>query len=392
MTISKLSNSKIELANIKDREIWNYDCRHFVGGLPCKYWCTCQNCSYYDPITSRILIIMLGRLGDMLIASPLPARIKQENSSTHITWLVDATCEPILKMNSFVDRILAFNWETTNILLSESFDAIYCFERTPSAASLVPRIQATHKSGLAYGGSNNSLYAIGNSAKHFFLMNTWNDYRTKLNSKTWIDLYFEVAGYSYNAEPYILEIPQSVKSRIKTAFSKKNNYPQICLNVGGSLSTKRWPQSQWMSLGRSLVDIGCHLIITGGPNDKVLCETLTRDISKVDKYKKRVRYKDLDIEEFSVIPSLCDVMVTGDTFGFHLAIAHQCPCVLLLGPSNGVEVIPKHIKFIKTLQSTYPCSPCAHQVTCQGVGGCMEAIHADHVLKEVKNLIIGIEQ
>jgi len=76
------------------------------------------------------------------------------------------------------------------------------------------------------------------------------------------------------------------------------------------------------------------------------------------------------------------VVVTGDSFGFHLALAHDTPAVLLLGPSNGAEVIPRHAADgVTALRSALPCSPCAHQVACGGVGGCMDTIDPPSVLK-----------
>jgi heptosyltransferase-2 len=93
-------------------------------------------------------------------------------------------------------------------------------------------------------------------------------------------------------------------------------------------------------------------------------------------------YEPLSIPEFSAVPAHCDTVVTGDTFGFHLALAHHRPTVLLLGPSNGAEVIPKHADHVTALRATLPCSPCAHQVACGGVGGCMDTIDVPAVLKQ----------
>jgi len=88
----------------EDTFTWRPDCRHFVGGLPCKHWRPCPGCKKYDPVGYRVLIIMLGLLGDMLIASPLPARIKKDHPDAHITWLVDDACAPVLRMNPDIER------------------------------------------------------------------------------------------------------------------------------------------------------------------------------------------------------------------------------------------------------------------------------------------------
>jgi heptosyltransferase-2 len=76
-------------------------------------------------------------------------------------------------------------------------------------------------------------------------------------------------------------------------------------------------------------------------------------------------------------------MVTGDTFGYHLALAHNRPVVLLLGPSNGAEVIPKHVSTITPLRATLPCAPCARQIACGGAGGCMDTITPEAVASAV---------
>lgn len=369
--------------------VWRADCRHFVGGLPCRYQRPCFGCNYHDPIAFRVLIVMLGLLGDMLVASALPARIKRDNPATHITWLVDEACAPVLHMNPDIDRVLPFDWQAAAQLPSESFDAIYAFERTPAAAALVERIQATHKAGLAHGGAHNSLYPIGAAARHFFLMNTWNDHRTRRNKKTWTELYFEVAGYKYNGEPYVLKVPHGADARIRSIFPANDTLRRVCLNVGGSLTTKIWQLDHWFALGSALLDRGFRLILTGGPTDMSMCTHLHKVLG-AHTHGRRVYYAALSIEEFAAVPAYCDVVVTGDSFGFHLALAHQRPCVLLLGPSSGAEVIPKHIATIRALRSSLACSPCAHQPVCGGVGGCMDTIHPNHVLVAVDELLANM--
>ena len=372
-----------------DNFYWNSDCRYFAGGLPCKFWNPCNGCANYEPINSRVLIVMLGLLGDMLIASPLPAKIKRENPKAHITWLVDETCAAVLRMNPFIDRVLNFNWESATHLLSETFDSVFSFERTPSAASLVERISSIHKSGLAFGGKNNALYAIGESAEHFFKMNLWNDYRTKINQKTWTELYFEVAGYSYVNEPYVLEIPIEVEKKVNDFLVPSESGTRICLNVGGSLTTKKWPKEHWLSLGKKLLDEKFCLVITGGPTEVLECEFLLANLSIYNNgYGGNIKYRQLSIEELCACIKASAVVVTGDTFGFHLALAFNKKCVAMFGPSNCSEVVPKHKTNISINRSSLECSPCAHQVICGGVGGCMDTIKPDDIFIEVRNFLL----
>lgn len=356
------------------------DCRHFAGGRPCQHWRPCHGCPHHDPVDHRVLIVMLGLLGDMLIASPLPARIRAEKPGAHITWLVDEACAPILRMNPYVDEVLVHDWEAAAQLPSRRFDAVYSFERTPSAAALVDRIDAGHKAGLAFGGPDHALYPMGEAAMQFFRQNTWNDYRTIGNQQTWTELYFAVAGYPYAGEPYVLEVPEAARRRAAGLLGERTG-PRVCLNLGGSLPTKLWPARHWAELADALVDHGAQLAVLGGPSDRDACEALVRHLRLPGADESRVAYAPLSLEEAAALPGLVDVVVTGDSFGFHLALAHKKPAVLLLGPSNGAEVIPKHVANVTALRSTLACSPCAHQVACGGVGGCMDTIDVPAVLK-----------
>ncbi len=362
------------------------DCRHFVGGMPCRQWRPCHGCPHHDPVDHRVLIVMLGLLGDMLIASPLPARIRAEKPGAYITWLVDEVSAPILRMNPYVDEVLVHGWEAAAQLPSRRFDAVYSFERTPSAAALVDRIDAGHKAGLAFGGPHHGLYPMGEAAVQFFRQNTWNDYRTVTNTQTWTELYFAVAGYRYAGEPYVLEVPESARRWVAGLLGERTGL-RVCLNLGGSLPTKLWPVRHWAELADTLLDHAVlghivQLAVLGGPTDTAACETLVRHLRLRGADETRVVYAPLNLEQAAALPGLVDVVVTGDSFGFHLALAHDTPAVLLLGPSNGAEVIPRHAADgVTALRSALPCSPCAHQVACGGVGGCMDTIDPPSVLK-----------
>lgn len=356
------------------------DCRYFAGGMPCQQWRPCHGCPHHDPVDYRVLIVMLGLLGDMLVASPLPARIRAGRPGAHITWLVDEACAPILRMNPYVDEVLVHDWEAAAQLPSRYFDAVYSFERTPSAAALVDRIDAGHKAGLAFGGPHHSLYPMGEAAIQFFRQNTWNDYRTVTNTKTWTELYFAVAGYEYAGEPYVLQVPEAAQRRAAGLLGERTGL-RVCLNLGGSLPTKLWPERHWTELANALLDHDAQLAVLGGPTDRQACEALVRHLRMRGADEMRVAYAPLSLEEAAALPGLVDAVVTGDSFAFHLALAHEKPTVLLLGPSNGAEVVPKHVKYVTALRSTLPCSPCAHQVTCGGIGGCMDTIDPAAVLK-----------
>jgi heptosyltransferase I len=332
---------------------------------------------------------MLGFLGDILIASPLPARIKRDDPEAHITWLVDDRCAPLARLNPYVDRVMVFDWESALQLMAESYDLVLNFERRPSVAGLVERIRADRKAGLSFGTKDNALYPINDAARHFFLMNVWNDYRSRRNEKRWVELYFECAGYRYAGEPYEVAISVEADARVRNLLVRDSPERRICLNLGGSFDLKMWPEAHWIDLGRMLVSERARVVVTGGPKEYEQCHRVVRGIRSESAAPASVVFEVFTIEEFCAVPRYCDVVVTGDSFGFHAALAQRCPCVLLLGPSRGDEVIPRGIDNVVPITASLPCAPCAHQISCGGRGGCMDTIRPPAVFHRVMDLCNG---
>ncbi len=360
---------------------WKPDCRHFDGGLPCRYERPCPGCPEYSPVGRRYLLIMLGLHGDMLITSPLPPRIKRDHPDAHITWLCDEAHVPLMEMNPAVDRTVAYSWETVRRLEREHFHAVYSFERTPGAAALMETVSSAERAGLAYGGPASGLYAVGPAAEQFFRMNTWNDYRTITNRKTWTELYFDVAGYTYDDEPYELEVPATAREPVR-AFAQGLGAQRVAgFNLGSSLTTKMWPAANWVDLGNQLARQGVAVWLFAGPKEHTMAEEICDRLS--ERWPGQIHYRPWSLPEFCAAFEFCDVVVTGDTFGYHLALLHATPAVVLFGPSHDAEVVPKGPRALTVLTSPAPCSPCAHQVACGGLGGCMGMIRAEAVLPAV---------
>lgn len=54
---------------------------------------------------SRILVVRLGSMGDIIHALPAVASLKHSFPGSHLTWLVEARWAPLLEQNPYVDQI-----------------------------------------------------------------------------------------------------------------------------------------------------------------------------------------------------------------------------------------------------------------------------------------------
>ena len=101
----------------------HFDCVHFRGDIPCRpnkqSGMTCPNCTEYQPISKRILIIKLGALGDVIRTTPLIEAYRKLYPGCHITWIT--TYPDVLPANS-IDSIRTFSFEDVFIVTKQSFD------------------------------------------------------------------------------------------------------------------------------------------------------------------------------------------------------------------------------------------------------------------------------
>lgn len=363
------------------------DCRHYAGGLPCRFRRPCHGCDLYEPVGDRILIVLLEALGDILILSPLPKRIKRDNSSAHVTWLVYEHCASLVELNPYVDRVLIYGWEAIEQLQSETFDVVLGLERVRAAAAIVDRISARKKVGIAHGGLHNALEALDERSREILMLDTWNDYRTKFNTKSWTELYFQVAGFEYAGEPYIAEPSPAARARVAGLYGRRDDRIVVCLNIGGSFPQKVWPDRHWLTLAQAQIKRGRRVIFMGGPKEDTRCRALVNELSATGARPEEVLYEPLTLEETCVIPEHCNAMVTNDSFGYHVGLLGELPCVVLFGPSTPAEVLLPQVRNVSVMRSSYACSPCAHQMLCGGIGGCMDVIDPEEVERSLANLL-----
>src|ERR1700723_52422 len=60
---------------------------------------------------TRILIVRLGAMGDIIHTLPAAAALKAGHPGSRVTWVVEPQWAALLESNPFVDRIVAFRRE-----------------------------------------------------------------------------------------------------------------------------------------------------------------------------------------------------------------------------------------------------------------------------------------
>ena len=67
------------------------DCRQFKSDRPCaphkRTGVTCPTCTEYDPVQTRVLVVKLAALGDVLRTTALLPAIHAAFPGCHVTWI-----------------------------------------------------------------------------------------------------------------------------------------------------------------------------------------------------------------------------------------------------------------------------------------------------------------
>ncbi len=304
------------------------NCRYFRGDIPCapnkREGVHCDGCPYYDPITENILIIKLGAAGDVLRTTPLLTRLLTAHPHARIWWL---THSPDLVPGSRVDRILTWKSENLELLHAAHFSWLINLDKDHYACALASRIEADKKSGFVLGKYGEAEPA-DELAKAKFITGIFDDV-SLANRKDYPTELFEMCGYEFAGEEYILDIPPDEEFP-----GLDRSRPIVGLNTGaGARWTSRlWSIEHWVELAKRLHASGKNVLLLGGPDEDARNREIHHRTGGTAQY---LGY--FNLTQFISLVQHCELVVTGVTMGMHIAIALKKQIVLINNIFNPYE-------------------------------------------------------
>jgi heptosyltransferase-2 len=160
--------------------------------------------------------------------------------------------------------------------------------------------------------------------------------------------------------------------------------PLVGLHPGGSgrWKTKRWDLARWAQLCDRLAARGVRILVTGGPDERLIGEALTR----LTAVPLRNVIGQTRLMELACLIKRCDVFVTHDSSPLHLAAAMGTPAVALFGPTDPQRHLPSRFVGQAIMQKVF-CSPC-YSPRCRTIThACMQGITVDRVTQAVFDLL-----
>lgn len=347
------------------------DCRHFKGDIPCqphkKHGVHCQDCSYYKKSNTSILIIKLGAAGDVIRTTPILHKLAAEYSNAEITWL---TNYPVFVPQMYVQNILEWNLQNLIWLQNRKFDLLLNLDKDKHALGLAQSVPAEQKIGYLPNSCGRCVPANEN-ARHKWLTGLFDDVNRE-NTKSYPQEIFEICGWNFNQEKYILELPE-----FEPVLELSETSKIIGLNTGcgARWHTRLWGEENWQKLADALAAEGFLPLLLGGKQE----DKLNRKIAAAS---AAVYLGTFSLANFIHLVNRCSLVVTSVTMTLHIAIALEKKLVVLNNIFNKNEF--EMYGLGKILQPDKPCLGC-YKNSC--TEPCMETISPQMVLQNIEALL-----
>ena len=344
----------------------------------------CRTCANYKKISSaegftRILIIKLGAMGDVLRTTFILEGLKEIYPKSRVSWIVNANNAAVLEGNKLIDKIIANDGKTNEYLALNYFDIAINLDLAPESLALAKLANA--ETVLGYKLDNKRAIAPSNEYAAKWLQMSAYDELKKENKLTYQHWMAKIVNLP--KDNYEIIVPLNAASLKKADdFLKKNNISAkkiLGINPGAG---KRWKMKKWRTSGfadaaKYFAGKGYAVLLLGGKDDEEEINALMKEnIPNV--YSTGTNNS---IADFFAFINVCKTILCGDTMALHAAVGLKKKVVVLFGPTSisEIEIYGRGIK----LQSSKNCV-CCYKQNCNIKDNCMELLSDDEVIKAVE--------
>jgi heptosyltransferase-2 len=358
---------------MSEKVIYKSDCKHFLGHIPCapnkKYGVTCADCEYYDKKTGKILIIKLGAIGDVIRTTPLLHRIWQNRRTREVWWLTEYPSVVPAK----VDKVLKMDFKSALILQNTEFDWVINLDKDYEACALTASLKANQKDGFTLVDGKPA--PLNERAEHKFITGIF-DSENKKNTKSYPEEIFEICGWEFKQEQYILD-EKKFKWNIDNGEKKIIGLNTGC---GGRWTSRLLPDKTWIELIKKLQQKGYYPLLLGGQQEHYRNDYLANATNAA-------YLGHFELDKFISLVGQCDLVVSAVTMGAHIAIGLRKPLVLINNIFNAKEF--ELYGRGEVIEPTRPCQ-CFFSATCTNPDyNCIDYVTADDLYKAIKRNIKG---
>jgi heptosyltransferase-2 len=343
-------------------------CKNFSGYKPCFSYRNCleHGCQHEPPgeraMGTTILIVSLDAMGNVLDNTALLPAIKRKFPVSTIYWITLENAEKILLNNPLIDRVFVWSDEHRMIVRNISFDLLLNADKTDYACAFANEVRAKQKLGFLLN-EDGKIVPANEGALYNYRMGNDDALKFRQNQRTGLDIIHETFELEYRRDEYTFALTDEEHTFVKQYKREIGHDPRktyVGFNTGCSnlFPNKKLTIEQHVSLITAMAnDDRLVIVLLGGREDTErnaqIYATLSADVQR----KVIATPTTAGLRKGACFIDCCDIVITGDSFGMHLAIALRKYIIAWFGLSCWSE-IELYGRGEKLIPEGLECAPC----------------------------------
>ncbi|MBR9974622.1 MAG: glycosyltransferase family 9 protein [Bacteroidetes bacterium] len=364
------------------------DCRYFNGYKPCFPGLDCtEACQRREPMGTRVLIVNLDAMGDVVMTTAQLAAIRRAWPVSHVSWITRANAVRLLDHNPLVDRVYAWDDVSRLVLSRQRFDVLLSADKSADACAFVASLDCDDVRGFTLSRRGQIIPANA-AADYNFRMGIDDELKFRRNRRTGQDILAETWQLPYEQDEYILNLSEEEESfcAAKRAEWGLDGRVAVAFNTGCSelFPNKKMTVEQHVALITRLApDDRFVFLLLGGPEDTERNAEIMSRCAPLGLGARLVSTPTREgLRRGICYENLADVVITGDSFGMHLAIGLRKHVLAWFGLSCWEE-IDLYGRGRKFTPDGLHCAPCWKRV-CPYNLECIAMIDLDGIAASVR--------
>ncbi len=358
-------------------------CKRFTGYKPCFPDTRCyEKCVDFDAIGTKILIVNLDAMGNVLVTTSLLPGLKEKYPSSSIYWITLSNAAPLLQNIQLLDRVYVWEPESWLVLQQLDFDLVLNADKSHRSCAFTNSLRSKEKLGFGLN-KHGQIVPLNKEADYNYRLGLDDTLKFRVNQKTVQQIQSEQFRLKYRRQEYALALSKE-EAEFCESYKHQNGLDSgelvVGLNTGCSelYPNKKMTVDQHITLINRLSHLpGVRLVLVGGPEDTLRNAEISRSVG--GKVLSTPTTDGLRKGLCSI--NICDVIISGDSLGMHAAIGLKKHVIVWFGVSCPSE-IDLYDRGVKLIPGGLECSPCWKR-SCPYNLECIQMIDLDAIVNYV---------
>ena len=307
---------------------------------------------------TRILIVRLGAMGDVVHALPAVTALRAALPAAHIGWAIEERWSALLcasgdeciargstmplvdaihfvnskawRAAPFSDETWAEGRSTFSAMRAARYDAVLDFQGSLKSATVALLSGAGRRIGSAHPWERVAalFYTHPVEVHSTHVVEQALEIASSVISDTTSGVTSDTAPRHLHYIPPTLPLDPAAERWAEQELARRGTKRFALLHPGAGWGAKRWPAARYGEVAHALAGRGITPLVNHGPDEQALAQEVTRASGG------SAAAVECSISELIALTRRAKLVIGGDTGPLHLAAALEIPIVALFGPTD----------------------------------------------------------